>query len=284
MRRRTCISAWGGLAACWFAPGVASAAIADPAWLMEGAWLVSLEGETRDRFLILSGLHLDQGRLIARSTSYGYLDGGANPVRQWQAVVEADAVRLQFLTPSDSRIEATLKDGDTALEGEFTSPRGKRTSIRMTKLPLQELAEIREARKLSAKVSTLAVRSTSKITLLYAGASDCPACMGYEAEFFGRKNLMALRLPEFPEISYLKVSLASYRGARGLAQVLPPELASLATVGPNGGQPKLSARGTPYFAAIVDGMVLAQAHGITGLESLVIPALRQAVAMRQKAG
>jgi hypothetical protein len=259
------------------------AKLVDPAWMVEGAWLVSLEGEPRDRFLTLSGVKLNGDRLEVLNASYGYIDGSAKPVRQWQAIVEGDTVRIQFLTPAESQIDVVLIADEVAVLGELKSAKGKQFPIRLTKLPASELAELRQARQASAKLAPPNIRSNSRIVLLYVSASDCPSCRGYQAEYFGRKNLMATQLPEFSEIIYEKAFLGSYRGAATVANVLPPDLAPLAMPGANGEPSKIRCHGTPYFALIVDQKVIVQAHGVSGFESLVIPKIKQAVALRRHA-
>jgi hypothetical protein len=255
---------------------------ADPAWLIEGAWLVSLEGDPRDRFLSLVGVQRQGERLEVATTAYGYLDGTAKPVRQWQARVVGDSIHIQFLTPGDSRITAVLDADGAAILGQLENSKGKQRPVRLTKLPLSELAELRQAGKASKKL-TATIRRDSRIVLLYVGASDCPSCSGYQAEYFGRKKMMEVQLPEFPEIVYLQARLGSYRAAPTVAKVLPPELEPLARPGPQGQAAQLRCHGTPYFALIVDEKLIAQAHGISGLETLVIPQIKQAVALRRGA-
>ena len=93
---------------------------------------------------------------------------------------------------------------------------------------------------------------------------------------------MAIQLPEFSEIIYHKAFLGSYHATSSVASVLPPELAPLALRGPNGEPSKIRCHGTPYFALIVDEKVITQAHGITGLETLVIPQIKRVVALRRQ--
>ncbi|MCX7276301.1 MAG: hypothetical protein NTZ15_03095 [Burkholderiales bacterium] len=283
LHRRTTLAYFGSLPLVWAVGRTALAAPpADPAWLIEGAWLVSVEGDPRDRFLSLAGVQRQGDSLEVASTAYGYLDGTAKPVRQWQARVVGDSIHIQFLTPGDSIITAVLDANGAAILGQFENSKGKQRPVRLTKLPSSELAELRQAGKASKKL-TASIRSDSRIVLLYVGASDCPSCSGYQAEYFGRKNLMAVQLPEFPQITYLQARLGSYRAAPMVANVLPPELAPLARSGPQGQAPQIRCHGTPYFALIVDEQLIAQAHGISGLETLLIPQVKQAVAMRRSA-
>lgn len=260
-----------------------AAKLIDPAWMIEGAWLVSVEGQSRDRFLTLAGVTLVGERLEVANALYGYLDGTGKPPRQWQANVEGDTIKIQFFTPADLLISVVLQSGESAILGQFRNKSGKDIPVRLTKLTTSELDELRQASRVPVSLPSSVVRSNSKIILLYVSASDCPACQGYQAEYFGRKNLMAVQLPEFSEIVYQKAFLGSYRAASSVASVLPPELAPLAMPGPNGEKPKIRCRGTPYFALIVDGKVMAQAHGTTGLETLVIPQIKQVVALRRQA-
>ena len=283
LHRRTTLAYLGSLPLAWAVSRAAMAAPpVDPAWLIEGAWLVSMEGDPRDRFLSLAGVQRKGDQLEVTTTAYGYLDGTTKPVRQWQARIEGDRIHIQFLTPGDSLITAVLDADGAALLGQFVNNKGKQRPARLTKLPSSELAELRQAGKASKKL-TATIRGDSRIVLLYVGASDCPSCSGYQAEYFGRKNMMAVQLPEFPQITYLQARLGSYRAAPTVANVLPPELAPLARPGPQGQAPQIRCHGTPYFALIVDEQLIAQAHGISGLETLLIPQVKQAVAMRRSA-
>ncbi|MDE2417489.1 MAG: hypothetical protein KGN32_06755 [Burkholderiales bacterium] len=257
--------------------------IADPAWLMEGSWLISGEGGFRDRFLILSGVKLKNDRLEIDGATFGYLDGKGAPLHGWRAVAKGDAIDIEFLTPADSVISGTFADGDTAIMGRLNTTGGKEIPVRLTKIPNSELAEMRAANRTQKRLASLRVTRNSQISLLYVGASDCPPCRGYEAEYFGRKNLMAEKFPEFSEVTYEKVHLGSYRGAANLSAALRPELVSLATKGANGEAAQLRCHGTPFFALILDNKVVAQGHGTGALEKLVIPAAREIVERRQKA-
>lgn len=253
----------------------------DPAWLMEGSWLVSGEDGFRDRYLILSGVKLRGNRLEIDSATYGYLDGKGKALHGWRAVVTGGLIEIECQTPADSVIRGTFAEGDTAIVARLTTTAGKDMPVRLTKISSDELAELRSVHRIQRKSASLRVTKDSQIVLLYVGASDCPSCVGYEAEYFGRKSLMAAKFPEFSEVVYEKVRLASYRGAANLSGALRRELVPLATKGASGEAAPLRCHGTPFFALLLDNKVVAQGHGIGALEQLVIPAARDLVARRQ---
>jgi hypothetical protein len=124
--------------------------------------------------------------------------------------------------------------------------------------------------------------ANSRITLLYMGSVSCPACRGYEAEYFGRLNRMATNFPEFGKIDYLKLSMAGGKAGPTSSQ-LPAHLQWIATEQRNGEAIIKNLYGTPYFLGVVDREVWAQAPAVSGLESEVIPALRRAVSERKSA-
>ena len=185
---------------------------------------------------------------------------------------------------------------DTTVSGRIVYTNGRDLELRMTRLPAEELAALREQARLdraeqqgaktakaakTAKTTKAAVPHAgpnSKIHLVYIGSADCPSCRGYEAEYFGRKDLMASVVPDFAKISYVKSSLSTYRARDPVGRV-PPELAWLAERGANGKYP-LARRGVPFFALIVDDKIWAQGHGTTALENLVAPEIRRAVTER----
>ena len=281
MHRRSTLGYLISIPFGWVNPVVAK--LVDPVWMVEGAWLVSVEGQTRDRFLTLSGVTLRGDRLEVANAVYGYIENPGKPPRQWQAVVEGDTIKIQFLTSADSLISLVLRVDEPAVLGQMTNKSGKEIPVRLTKLLTSELDELRQAGRASVRLPSVAVRSDSRIVLLYVSASDCPACRGYQAEYFGRKNLMATQVPEFSEIIYQTAFLGSYRGGASVASVLPPELAPLATRGANGETAKIRCHGPPYFALIVDGKLVVQAHGTTGFETLVVPQIKRVVALRHQA-
>ncbi|MFT4266924.1 MAG: hypothetical protein QM586_06855 [Xenophilus sp.] len=252
----------------------------DPAWSLEGGWLVSLGDGSRDRFLLLSGVRKDGDRLLADQAIYGYLDGKGKPARDWQAVLVGDTLQVQFLTPADSRVSVSLQVDQEAAEGHLENAHGKAKPVRMTRVSEEELAELRASGQAAKRMPVL--RHDSSIVLLYVGARDCIFCMGYELDYFGRKNLMAEKLPEFSDISYVQVKVPSHRGVN-LNGELPAALAPLAQPGPNGKKPVLSPHGTPYFALVVDQQVVAHVHGVSSFETHVIPLIQQAVQRRRQA-
>lgn len=246
---------------------------------LDGAWLVSVGEGSRDRFLILSGARLETGKVLVNQATYGYVDGKGKPVNDWRGEVSGDVIHLHFLTPAQSAIDVRFPFGTSALEGSMNTAEGKIFPVRWTRIDPEELQSLRLASQANRRVTeATSVHKDSKISLVYIGAADCPACRGYEAEFFGRMKKMAQIFPEFSTIQYVKVSLGSYKGTLS-AGVFPPELEWLAGVGPTG-KPVLRKRGTPFFAAVVDQKVIAQGHGVGALETLVAPAVKAAMSER----
>lgn len=252
----------------------------DAAWMLQGAWLVSVGDGKRDRFLLLKNLQDDGREVRVGGASYGWIDGTGSSIKDWKATVDGEVVRVRFSTPADSRIEFVLRAEDATVQGEMTTSKGKTLPVRLTRLSSQELTELRSSSQFDARLKGLRLTRETRIRLLYVGAPDCPSCRGYEVEYFGRKNLMAEKLPEFSELDYVKAQLVSYK-AKGLASVLPPDLAPLATAGAKGEAPQLRQNGTPFFALIVDQRVLGQVHGVSSFESVLIPQIRKVVATRR---
>lgn len=284
MRRRSALTALTALplGAGFYSPWSQAAGFVDPAWALEGGWLVSVGEGDRDRFLVLSGVRLQGPQVVVDKAIYGDLDGKGKSVTDWSAVLADDTLRLHFTTPGGSQVDVEFKaEAPTAL-GQMKTIKNKVHPVRLTHLPIEELNELRTVSHSEASLKGLRLNRQSRIELLYVGAGDCPACRGYEVEYFGRKNLMAEKLPEFTDIIYTKAHLGSYR-ATGLASVLPAELAPLAQQGPKGEKPQLRQRGTPYFALMVDQKVLTQVHGVSSFETVLIPQIRQLVEMRRKA-
>ena len=249
---------------------------------VEGAWIVSVGNGSRDRFLIVSGAKVSNGRIEIAKSAYGWIDAKGVPVREWRAEIFGDEIRLQFLTPADSAVAVRFGFDESTTSGTFLTKDGKKHEVRMTRIPTDELAELRKAAR-SAKAeasrsgaTVIQARADSKIRLVYVGAPDCPSCHGYEAEYFGRKDLMAKNVPDFPKIEYIKSGLASYKVRDPVGRV-PEDLGWLAGTGANG-KSVLQRRGVPFFALVVDNRVWAQGHGVTALETLIAPEIRRAVA------
>lgn len=263
------------------------AAEVDPAAeALEGTWLVSVTGESRERFMVLSGAKSERGEVKLDRAEYGWLDGRPGNIKDWSALVRGNAIELRFLTPADSVVTARIGVEDTTVSGRIVYTSGRDLELRMTRLPPEELAALREqareqkaGTKKAAKAKAVPhAGAQSTIHLVYVGSADCPSCRGYEAEYFGRKDLMTQVVPDFAKIRYVKSSLSTYRARDPVGRV-PPELAWLAERGANGKYP-LARRGVPFFALVVDDKVWAQGHGTTALETLIAPEIRRAVAER----
>ena len=258
----------------------AMAAAADlAAEALEGAWLVNVGSDTRERFLILSGVRSERGALLVEKSLYGWIDGKGKPVRDWQASVAGDAISIRYLTPADSLVQVKVKAGDPLVAGTMLTKAGKEHEVRMTRLADDELAALRAASK--GEKRRLSVKADAKIWLVYVGAEDCLPCRRFEARVGSDGGGLKALAPEVAEAKFVKASLRSYRDVLSPG-ALPGELAWLAQPGSNGKLP-LRKRGTPFFAAVVDHGVVAQGHGVTALETLVVPEIQLAVQARRAA-
>ncbi len=249
---------------------------------LEGAWVVSVGESTRDRFLVIDGARTERGEVRVRSARYGWLDGKPTPVTNWKAEIAGDTIRLSFVTPASSLIAAEVKTTDTSVSGDFTSKTGKKYFVRMTRLDAEEFAALREAAlSKAAPREQLAVSKATPISLVYVGADDCPGCQ----RFIGHVGKDGRRLDDYAagltEARFVYVRQWSYRDPVAAAD-LPEDLKWLAQPGANGRIP-LRKRGTPYFAAVVGPRVVAQGHGTSALQSLVAPAIRNALDQRRAA-
>lgn len=252
---------------------------------LEGVWLVAVENDSRDRFLQLFGVRFKDGRISATTAKYGWIDGKAQPITELDGRVDGTRIHLRFTTPAHSRIEVEIDAGnqEQAFMGTMVTQSDRRRQVRLTRLSAQDFDQMRSAASLERMLSKGQVSRDSVVQLLYVGAPDCPACSGWEAEYFGRKQMMAERLPEFDRIVFTKAKLASYRGGHGLALVLPESLQALARPGPRGQSPILRCRGTPYFALLVDQRLVIQVHGTSAFEKTLVPLVRQAVELKERA-
>lgn len=263
-------------------PAAVLAAPDPAAEALEGAWVVSVGESTRDRFLIVEGARSERGEVRVRSARYGWLDGKAVPVTNWRAEIAGDLIRLSFVTPASSLITAEVKTTDTSVSGDFTSKTGKKFFVRMTRLEAEEFSALRDAALSKARVrDRLVVTRTTPISLVYVGADDCPGCQ----RFIGHVGKDGKRLDDYAaglaEARFVYVQQWSFRDPV-VAADLPEELKWMAQPGANGKIP-LRKRGTPYFAAVVGQRVIAQGHGTAALQSLVAPALKDALEQRRAA-
>lgn len=243
---------------------------------VEGAWVVTVGEGGRDRFMVIHGATLDKGQVLVARTEYGYVDGKGKPVRDWKAEVAGDSIELNFITPGDSKVSVTFKLTETSVAGEMLTKKGVRHFVRMTRIPAEELAALRTVAKTPPSVT---VTKGTRITFLYIGAGDCSACRRYESEFVGPGKKLSELLPEMDDLQYVKAQTWSFRDKLAPSD-LPDYLQSLVQPGPTG-RPALRKYGAPYFAAVVDGKVLAQGHGTTALQALVLPALKGAAASKR---
>ncbi|HZQ74994.1 MAG TPA: hypothetical protein VFB08_18930 [Burkholderiales bacterium] len=256
------------------APGTDPAAEA-----LEGAWLVDVDNQARERFLVLSDVRSARGELTIGTGLYGWIDGKGRPVRGWQARIAGDVIDIRYVTPADSLIEATLKAGEALVTGTMMTRTGKPHEVRMTRLADDELAALRAAAR--GEKRAVPVARDAKIYLLYVGAADCVPCRRFEGRFGADGGGLKALAPEVAEARFVKASLASYREPLSPG-ALPEELAWVLQPAA-GGKPPIRKRGTPFFALIVDHSVLTQGHGMTALETLVVPELKIAVDARRTA-
>jgi hypothetical protein len=256
-----------------------------------------VEGQERERILQIRGARADAGTVRVDEAVYGWLDANMARVKGWTGTITGDKLLLTFITPASSTIEVTLTAGETSLSGTFQAIGKAARMVRFTKLDPAEIADLRAAAKAArlagantgknpaapspeqrvvATEGEYHAAKTSRIVLLYVGSYDCPGCRGYEAEYFGHMDKMATSFPELKAIRYEKVKLGSFR-APIRAGDLPEDL-KWAMAPQSDGKPLLHTRGYPFFAGFVDDHLWAQGHGISGLETLVLPQLRRAVA------
>lgn len=254
---------------------------------LEGAWVVQVGEQTRDRFLIVSDVKREQNRVMLGLATYGWIDSKDKPVRDWHAEIFGDSIHLSFYTPADSLITVSFKMEETSVSGEFASKAGKKSDVRMTRIADDELAMLRSAASERRKGSIAAadgkkvrVTKDSRIYLVYVGAEDCPPCRAFSGRYGDGKRLKEIA-PELAEASFVKAELWSFRDPL-TPGALPDELKWLAERTASGKLP-LRKRGTPFFAAVVDKQVLVQGHGTTALETLVAPEIKRAVELRRAA-
>lgn len=254
-------------------------AASDPAAeALEGAWLVSVGDEPRERFLIVSGAQTERGQVNVASARYGWLDHKGRKAGDWQADVVGDTIRLSFRTGADSLVNVTFKSQESSVSGTLTTKAGKTLPVRMTRLPQEELDALRAAAK-GAKAPRPALSSGAQVSLLYVGADNCPPCRRfistYGSDGQGLKNIA----PELADVRFVKVQLYFFTTPIFATQ-LPEDLRWVLDPGPRG-EPAVRKFGTPFFALIAERRVLAQGHGVTALETLIVPALREAAAGRR---
>jgi hypothetical protein len=251
---------------------------------LEGAWVVQVGGQTRDRFLIVSGATRDRNHISPGTAVYGWIDSRGAAARDLNAEVFGDQIRLRFTTPADSLVEVQFRVDETSVSGEMTTKAGKKHDVRMTRITAEELQALRaaagEAKGVKDQSRSMKLARDARIYLVYVGADDCPPCRRFEAKYRHVEKLKEIE-PALLEAQFVKVSLWSYRDAV-LPSALPDGLRWLLEAD-SSGRPRLRKRGTPFFAAVVDRMILAQGHGTTALEKLVAPAIRRAIEARRAA-
>lgn len=270
------------LAILGMTPGAALAQDA-AAEALEGAWVVSVGEQPRDRFLIVKGARTERNEVRVESAGYGWIDGKAGKVGDWRAEVSGDRIRLSFLTPADSRIDVTFSSGDTSVTGEMLAKNGKKYFVRMTHIDAEELAAMRAAAA-GARMDHAAkgsVRKDSKIALVYVGADNCPSCKVFIGNYGKDGKRLGEIDPVLTEARFVYVFQWRFQEPVTTEQ-LPADMTWLIQKGANGKMP-MNKRGAPYFAAVVDQRVIAQGHGTAALQALVVPAIKRAVEEKRAA-
>lgn len=257
---------------------------------LNGDWLVSVSGEARERLLRIAGAAMAGGQLSAGDVRYGWLDAKAfAPARDFRGSVSGDTLRIAFYTNANSLIEAELRVGEQTILGTFINAKGRKAEVRLTRLSADEVNALRaDATQAGGPrkggvgrypaQGRLVAGPGSRIVLGYVGAVNCPACRGYEAEYFGRMEKMKVSLPAFDQIDYITIKLGGFREVVR-PQDLPPYLSWVGGDRP-GGRPILQNHGTPFFLAAVGEQIWGQGHGVSGLEGIVLPQIRLALAER----
>jgi hypothetical protein len=259
----------------------------DAATALEGAWVVSVGDQPRDRFLIVRGASVDKGEVLVKSAVYGWIDGKGRQVGDWKAEIAGDTIKLSFVTPSDSVVKVAFSAVDTSVSGDMLTKTGRKFDVRMTRLDAEELEAMRAAAATAAAgakapppAAKSGIRKDSTISLVYVGADDCGSCVRW-ASYYGNGVRLKEITPELADARFVRVKLSSYRDPVTAGR-LPDDLKWLIESGAAGKAP-MRKRGTPFFAAVVDKRITAQGHGTAALEALVAPAIKRAVEERRAA-
>lgn len=248
---------------------------------LDGAWIVQVGNEPRDRFLIVSGAKRERNLVTPESATYGWIDSRGTAVREWKAEIAGDSIRLSFITPADSIVNVEFKADETTVSGSIVYKSGKKHVLRMTRIADDELKAVRAARAAAKKPAARVAKvgKDEKIYLVYVSSYDCPSCAWVKGAYLdGDRRKLRELIPELDKVVFVDAVLGTYKMKLN-PDIFPDELKWLGT--PNDkGRYVLTRRGVPFFAAVAGNRILGQGHGVTGLEALVAPALRQAVASR----
>ena len=174
--------------------------------------------------------------------------------------MSGDTLRIAFYINANSLIEAELRVGEQTILGTFINPKGRKAEVRLTGLSANEVNALRaDATQAGGPMKgdvggypaqgCLAAGPGSRIVLGYVGAVNCPACRGYEAEYFGRMEKMKVSLPAFYQIDYITIKPGGFRGVVW-PQDLPPCLSWAGGDRPDG-RPILQNHATLFFLAAV---------------------------------
>jgi hypothetical protein len=273
------------LATLPFLPPLAQAQ--DPALdALEGAWVVQVGNQTRNRFLIVSGAARQQNLVVPKSAIYGWIDGRGVEVGDWKAEIFGDTIKLSYVTSADSLVNVAFKATETSAIGGMLAKDGKKYDVRMTRLENEELVAMRAAAKEAKGAKTeqakrLGITKNSNISLVYVGADNCPPCKWFTAHYGKDGKGLSEISPELVEARFVYVFQWRFTDPVTNDQ-LPPDMTWLIQPAANGKMP-LRKRGTPFFAAVVDQRVIAQGHGTGALQSLVAPAIKRAVEEKRAA-
>ena len=83
-------------------------------------WLVSVEGETRKRALVIRSVLPGASHRYLLDASYGYTNGTSAPINAEVAAAADGGMRITLVTPAKTRIDAELA-ADGAFNGTFTT-------------------------------------------------------------------------------------------------------------------------------------------------------------------
>lgn len=168
---------------------------------IEGAWVVSVGNQPRDRFLIVKGASTDKGEVLVRSAVYGWIDGKGKRVGDWKAKIGGDTINLSFLTPADSLIKVAFSAVDTSVLGDMLTKSGRKFDVRMTRLDAEEFSALRAAASdAKAEMARGATVSKSKATGAQESRRSGPRslCRSHESLTYIFSDRLFIRLPCHP--------------------------------------------------------------------------------------
>jgi hypothetical protein len=112
----------------------------------------------------------------------------------------------------------------------------------------------------------------SKVTLLYISALDCPPCVRWATTAIGNgwiSERQFTALPDAAQIEMRTITARSYHRT-DLATDWPDDLRWVAST-------TFVAAGAPRYVLLVDGVVVANVHGLRGFTNEIVPAIQRLV-------